>query len=1153
MNCPDAVKLCQLLNDELQGADYQQIEAHVENCPRCQESLDRLQAEGGEPAPLSDAGERYRALRFHARGGLGEVFVAEDAELHREVALKRMHARCEDDPESRRRFLLEAEITGRLEHPGLVPVYGLGQDSENRPCYAMRFICGETLEEAINRFHELDRPGRPPGERSLALRELLGRFVAVCKTVAYAHSRGILHRDLKPRNIMLGKYGETLVVDWGLAKIINRDDSTRSGGEEMLAPASGSDGSGTHTGAVMGTPDYMSPEQADGQKDVGPASDIYSLGVILYKLLTGKTPFAGGDAEAKLAKVKRGEFPRPRQVKKACPPALEAVCLKAMALQTVDRYVTALALADDVEHWLADEPVGAWREPWQVRTRRWVRQHRTVAAAVTTAMALAVLVGFFGYYLFQLQEAERGLQKAVLRKRVEKGLKKAADLRERGHWQEARVMVDQTLQWLGEGSPADLRELLQNEEAALDFVVMLEAIRLKKATIVNGEFDLASADREYGEFFRAEQTATEGEAFEAIAARVRNSWVAGPLLAALDDWAAVTKDDARRARVMAVARTLDPDEQRNRLRDPEVWKDRTELKRRVEEANAASLSPPLVLALGAALGGPEGNGVRLLTRGQRVHPTDFWLAFGLGNALHEAGKPDEAVGFYRIAQALRPETVAVHNNLGIDLADQGRLDEAIEHFLQALTLDPKDCNSHTNLGIALNGKGRLEEAIAHYQQALTLNPNFALAHNSLGNALKAKGQIDEAIAHYQQALVFNPKFAEAHANFGNALKEKGQLEEAIAHQQQALILDPKSAQAHNSLGNVLQKKGRLDEAIEHYQQAIALNFKFALAHYHLGIALVSKGRLDEAIEHYQQALTLDPRLALAHNALGSAIRAKGKVDEAIAHYQQALTLDPKLAQAHANLANALQDKGSLDEAIAHYQQALHLDPKLAQPHHALGVVLLLQGRFTEARDEARHALDLLPQRDPLLPRVAQLLEECERLLALDKKLPGLLKGDAQPADAGERLLLAEMCLAYKKRYAAAARFYAEALKADPAQVRDPSNGHRYDAACAAALAGCRQGVDAAGLDDKECARLRQQAREWLAADLALWAKQANSADANARKLVEKTLQHWQTDSDLAGIRDPEALVKLLNEEERDACRKLWAEVASVPKKTAGQP
>src|SRR5579885_194381 len=171
-------------------------------------------AEGPTPA----AAGRYRVLRDLAEGGLGVVQVARDEEVRREVALKRIRPRFAHDPDCRRRFLFEAELTGRLEHPGVVPVYGLGLDADGCPYYAMRLVRGETLAEAVARFHAADRPGRDPGERALAFRQLLGRFVAVCNTVAYAHSKGVLHRDLKPVNVMLGPFGETLVLDWGLAK-----------------------------------------------------------------------------------------------------------------------------------------------------------------------------------------------------------------------------------------------------------------------------------------------------------------------------------------------------------------------------------------------------------------------------------------------------------------------------------------------------------------------------------------------------------------------------------------------------------------------------------------------------------------------------------------------------------------------------------------------------------------------------------------------------------------------------------------------------------------------------------------------------------------------------------------------------------------------
>src|ERR1700694_591045 len=168
-----------------------------------------------------------------------------------------------DEPESRIRFVQEAEITGGLEHPGIVPVYGLGSYADGRPYYAMRFIRGDSLKDAIERYHGAAGKGRSPADRSLELRSLLGRVIDVCDAIEYAHSRGVLHRDLKPGNIMLGKYGETLVVDWGLAKAIDRPEISGADlGERTLHPSSASGSAPTLIGSALGTPHYMSPEQA---------------------------------------------------------------------------------------------------------------------------------------------------------------------------------------------------------------------------------------------------------------------------------------------------------------------------------------------------------------------------------------------------------------------------------------------------------------------------------------------------------------------------------------------------------------------------------------------------------------------------------------------------------------------------------------------------------------------------------------------------------------------------------------------------------------------------------------------------------------------------------------------------------------------------
>ena len=388
--------------------------------------LDRVSSDAGDDfdrtasysvGTASSDGVRFRVLRPHARGGLGTVFVALDTELHREVALKQILDHHADDPVSRQRFLVEAEITGSLEHPGIVPVYGLGTYADGRPFYAMRFIRGDSLKEAIDAFHrrtDTKSPspqrgegartagepaaGEPPSgygrvggaaSREFQLRRLLGRFVDVCNAIEYAHSRGVLHRDIKPGNIIVGKHGETLVVDWGLAKATGRSEPGT--GERTLVPSSVSGSAETLPGSALGTPAYMSPEQAAGDLGaLGPRSDVYGLGATLYYLLTGKPPYEGDDAGELLRRVQRGDFVRPRQLDSSIDPPLEAVCSQAMATKPEDRYRSCRQLAEEVERWMADEPVVAWREPVSRRVQRWARRNRPLVTAAVVAVFVAL-------------------------------------------------------------------------------------------------------------------------------------------------------------------------------------------------------------------------------------------------------------------------------------------------------------------------------------------------------------------------------------------------------------------------------------------------------------------------------------------------------------------------------------------------------------------------------------------------------------------------------------------------------------------------------------------------------------------------------------------------------------------------------------------
>jgi eukaryotic-like serine/threonine-protein kinase len=377
-----------------------------DDLPAFRALIDRLGAAGlvsGDGTvtrdPLLAAGfraGRYRALGYHAEGGLGIIYRAHDEELNREVALKVMKSRGLGAD----RFAAEAEVTSRLEHPGIVPVYGRGT-ADPGPYYAMRFVAGETLQAAADRSHAGN------GE----LRPLVRAVGLVCEAVAYAHARGVLHRDLKPANVMLGPYGEVLVMDWGLARAAD-------------APAD-------EPGRAKGSPAFMSPEQASGHWDrVGPAADVYSLGATLYYVLAGRPPYEGDSGREVISKVIAGHFPPPRTVNPTAPGSLNAVCLKAMAPDPADRYPDAKALAADLDRWLADEPVTAWQEPLPMRARRWAQRHRTAVVAAAAALVVGVAVlGITGYRLDQkntdLREANE--REVALRARAEAGEKAALE------------------------------------------------------------------------------------------------------------------------------------------------------------------------------------------------------------------------------------------------------------------------------------------------------------------------------------------------------------------------------------------------------------------------------------------------------------------------------------------------------------------------------------------------------------------------------------------------------------------------------------------------------------------------------------------------------------------------------------------------------
>lgn len=324
------------------------------------------------PAPNDSGGFEFEAPGYtHVdnidEGGQGRVFLARESGLDRNVAIKQPRPAYAWHEQTRVLLEQEARIASRLEHPGVIPIYGIGKEANGQPFYVMRYVKHRrTLASEIEALHAM--PDTP--ERTVAFKDLLRDFVTVCRTIEFAHHRGVVHRDIKPANIMVGEFGEVFVVDWGLAA--GKVDSP----SHWL----------TMVGA--GTPGYMSPEQAVAT-EIEPPSDVFSLGATLYHILTGSPPYTGETRSDVLARVEACKFPPPVcRLERA--PGLEAVCRKAMAKDPEDRY-TAKALADDLGNYLAGEAVSAWQEPWTMRVGRWLKRRRALVTGVIAAVLVTLI------------------------------------------------------------------------------------------------------------------------------------------------------------------------------------------------------------------------------------------------------------------------------------------------------------------------------------------------------------------------------------------------------------------------------------------------------------------------------------------------------------------------------------------------------------------------------------------------------------------------------------------------------------------------------------------------------------------------------------------------------------------------------------------
>jgi tetratricopeptide (TPR) repeat protein len=1182
----------------------------------------------------------YKLLEQIGEGGFGVVFMAEQQQpIRRKVALKILKPGM-DTKQVIARFEVEQQVLALMDHPNIARVLEAGQTSGGRPYFVMDLVKGVPITEFC------DQSQLPPKER-------LELFVHVCQAVQHAHQKGIIHRDIKPSNVLVTLHDGTplvKVIDFGIAKALGEpvtDKTLFTGFAQMV-----------------GTPLYMSPEQAAlSNVDVDTRSDIYSLGVLLYELLTGTTPFGkerfkevGYDELRRI--IREEEPPRPstristlgqaattvsanrktdpKRLRRLFRGELDWIVMKSLEKDRNRRYESASSFAADVQRFLHDEPVLACPPSAWYRWGKFVRRNKASLAVAMSVLAVTLALAGSAIWFGQQQAVRR----AHTELNVMAALSQAQTLLDEGDKQIDHPERWQTTARLARGALKKAEEMLAAgeateelaahvrqlgpavEEAVIDsgLLVELDRIRLEQSAVKANRFQGGRAAPLYAKLLANYGVDIAMPA--AAGARLARSRLREVLAAALEDWRRVTPDEQECQRVEAVlAAASPPDTFYLRWRAAYRRGDIAELVKLADHPSARRLPPSGMTNLASDL--ERVNELtaaeRLLRAGQERYPGDFWLNQDLGALLLSQGREraEEAAGFLRVALALRPGNPGVYLNLGNALRNKGDLAGAIHCYRAAMGVDPRYATAHASLGRALIRKGDLEEGVRFCRIAVEIAPDDIHARSCLGNALFDKGDIEGAIREHRAALAIDPRNAGAHSNLGNALRDKGDLEGAIREFRVALGINPKLAEAHCSLARVLARQGDDDGAIRACRAALAIDPTYASAHYLLGTSLLSQENLDAAIHElrtavditpkdaqahnnlgralwykgdeqgalreYRTALKIDPQLFEAHCNLGWALRRKGRLDEAIAEcreairlkassaeahvdlgaalhdrglldeaiteYKEAIRLKNDLPQAHYNFGNALRDKGRHDEAIAEYREAIRFKKDYAEAHCNLGNVLLGKGQFSQALVWLRRGHELGSRNPRWRHPTAQWIRDCERLVALDNQLPDFLSGKRQPADTAERLAIAQMCQEHRRKYVAALQFYAAAFAAEPKLVGDQPSPHRYDAACAAALAGCGQGEGAPSERDKERPRLRRQALDWLRGELAAWRRLVEKDQAKTFPRLGQQMQHWQTDPDFAGVRGADALRRLPSEERSD-WQKLWREVQDLRQRAA---